>query len=430
MAVYASTNTLARYLTSGYYSDTNQSRYSWDTSNSDVVTVNLGGLTDAGKALARKALAAFEAVVDLDFRETSGGGDIVFTDNSSHQVGRYLYTSPITGTYQRGGDLQKAEVNIPKSWQDRHGTDVGDYGFQLYLHEIAHALGLGHLGTYNGGADWSDAKFTTDSWMQSVQSYFNQTENPNVDAPYGHVLTPMMADILALQMLYGRQKDGPTAGDTVYGVGSDLGTYLDKVFRGSEGSMKSDFMVVYDASGRDTLDFSNDTANQKVTLKAGTFSDTYGRVDNIGIAVGTVIENYTAGSGNDQITGNGVANTLRGGAGNDQIAGGSGNDRLYGGEGADTLTGGAGNDLLDGGAGSDQFVLRSGSDTVVRFEDNVDTLRLDDALWGGGRTIAQVLDLAQTNSSGDLVFNFSGTQELVIRGLTDKSLLLDDIVIV
>jgi serralysin len=504
MAVFGSTQTLARYLTHGYYSETGQSRYDWNTSTSRVISVNLTGLTADAKDMARKALAAYEAVVNLDFRETTGSAKITFDDKATHQVGRTIFSGPITGAYSSGGDLRKAEINIPKSWTDRHGTDVGDYGFQLFLHEIAHALGLGHLGKYNGGASFSQAKFTTDSWMQSVQSYFDQTENPNVAALKGHVVTPMMADIMALQSLYGRQTGGPTAGATVYGVNSDLGTYLDKVFRGTEGRMTADFMVIYDAGGTDTFNFSNDTLNQKVNLQGGTFSTVYGRVDNLGIAYGTVIERFLAGSGNDRIAGNSAANLLRGGngqdslsgtggndilygdAGNDSLFGGTGSDRLFGGDGLDvlkggdandslfgdagadtlwgeegadhlsggtendrllgggandTLQGGAGNDRLEGGTGNDlltgdsgvdAFVIHihGGVDTVFDFVDDQDVLILDDALWGDTRDAAQVLALAQFNSSGELVFDFIGTQSLVIKGVLDKMLLVDDINII
>lgn len=64
----------------------------------------------------------------------------------------------------------------------------------------------------------------------------------------------------------------------------------------------------------------------------------------LAIAAGTVIENAIGGDGADRITGNGLANILWGGRGDDLLAGGGGDD---------ILKGGAGNDLMDGGAGTD-----------------------------------------------------------------------------
>ena len=55
-------------------------------------------------------------------------------------------------------------------------------------------------------------------------------------------------------------------------------------------------------------------------------------------------ENLTGSAYNDTLTGDGNANVIDGGAGNDTISAGAGND---------TLIGGAGNDSLDGGSGTD-----------------------------------------------------------------------------
>ena len=66
-------------------------------------------------------------------------------------------------------------------------------------------------------------------------------------------------------------------------------------------------------------------------------SDVLGLTGNLVIARDTVIENFVAGSSNDAVTGNDVANRLEGRAGN---------DRLTGSAGADVMDGGAGRDLL------------------------------------------------------------------------------------
>lgn len=65
------------------------------------------------------------------------------------------------------------------------------------------------------------------------------------------------------------------------------------------------------------------------------------------------------------VRGNGLANTIRGSAGNDQLlGGGAGNDQLFGGAGDDRIEGGAGWDRMTGGAGADTFVFLLASDSV------------------------------------------------------------------
>ena len=71
------------------------------------------------------------------------------------------------------------------------------------------------------------------------------------------------------------------------------------------------------------------------------------------IATGFV--NVIGGRGGDTLTGDGVANELRGMGGNDTLTGGVGGDTLIGGEGRDMLKGGTGADTLDGGPGADNL---------------------------------------------------------------------------
>jgi serralysin len=67
---------------------------------------------------------------------------------------------------------------------------------------------------------------------------------------------------------------------------------------------------------------------------------------------------------------------LNGGAGRDDIQGNAGSDLLYG---------GAGNDTLNGGLADDVFIFNGGHDVVLDFQNDLDRIRLDNGLWGGGR---------------------------------------------
>jgi len=105
--------------------------------------------------------------------------------------------------------------------------------------------------------------------------------------------------------------------------------------------------------------------------------------------LGANVENLRmTGSGNVIATGNALANsitgtagndTLNGGSGDDTLSGAAGNDALNGGSGSDQLSGGAGNDRLDGGSGRDRLAGNAGIDdfrftTAASGSTNVDTL--------------------------------------------------------
>ncbi len=76
---------------------------------------------------------------------------------------------------------------------------------------------------------------------------------------------------------------------------------------------------------------------------------------------------FTAGGGDDRLTGGVLRDVFRGGGGSDVLDGRDGDDTLEGGDGQDTLMGGRGNDTLDGGADShdDLMIGGDGDDTYI-----------------------------------------------------------------
>ena len=86
-------------------------------------------------------MEAWEMVVDLDFVEVSSGEMITMDDNSS---GAWAYAPG--GTQSSTG----VELNVSETWLDSYGTTLDSYPYQTYIHEIGHAIGLGHQGNYNG----------------------------------------------------------------------------------------------------------------------------------------------------------------------------------------------------------------------------------------------------------------------------------------
>jgi len=440
---------------------------SFNTGPTNTITVNITALTSAGQQLATWALQAWTMVTGITFNQVTGVAGITFDDNQSG-----AFAGP--SSYTQGGTINSSSVNISTSWIGNYGTGIDSYSFQTYMHEIGHALGLDHAGNYNGTATYrtdstqtGDNHYLNDNWQATVMSYFDQSEAGT--GSYNYLLTPMIADLLAMQTLYGTAGTLRT-GDTTYGVGSTAGGYYD----GNLGATAS--FTIIDEGGVDTINFSNTSADQRVNLNAETISDVGGLIGNMIIMRGTVIENFISGSGADNILGNSANNSLWGHGGNDflkgvfgndkiwgdagndiiyggshhdTLRGGIGNDTLYGGSGRDILRGGAGNDRLEGGTGRDKLIGGAGADTFVfkagwlmdevrDFEDNVDTLELDSALWGGGAmTVTNLISTYGTsnvanngNASTHVELDFGGGNIFKIFGISDASLLLDDITIV
>lgn len=139
------------------------------------------------------------------------------------------------------------------------------------------------------------------------------------------------------------------------------------------------------------------------------------------------------GLGNDKLNGGGGADTLRGEDGNDSLTGAAGADSLVGGNGNDTLTGGTEADRLTGNAGADQFVFRpnDGADTITDFQlAQNDRLRLDDAIWGGGLTTAQIVSQFASVQAAGVVLTFGAGQTVTLAGLTTTAGLADHITII
>ncbi|GBE42298.1 serralysin C precursor [bacterium BMS3Bbin10] len=251
-----------------------------------------------------------------------------------------------------------------QTYSGLYSPDPGDYYFMTILHEVGHALGLSHPGSYNGGSPTyaNDAVYAQDTHQWTVMSYFSAS-NTGADWNGGngwqYAQTPMVHDILTLQSIYGADT-GTRVGDTTYGFNANAGNQL---FDFSLNA--APVVTIYDAGGTDTLDLSGFTQRAIIDLEPGAYSSAGGVTSamtyNIGIANGSWIENAIGGSGDDTVTGNQLDNILQGMAGSDLIEGYGGNDRLYGGAGSDTLNGGDGNDIFFAGLSDGTDFLTGGN---------------------------------------------------------------------
>jgi len=208
---------------------------------------------------------------------------------------------------------------------------------------------------------------------------------------------------------------GGDGNDTINGGASD-----DRIIATSG----SDGADVYDGgTSNDTADYSAVANDLTVTLNGATAATvTVAGGDNDTIVN---IEYFTAGAGNDSITGDSLKNHLLGGDGNDTIDGGANSDTITGGAGADTMIGGAitgttvdtfvigsgefeAGELIDGGGGTDIISLAGIADFSTGTLTRVETLNGS----AGNETVtmtAAQLDAFTTVALGD------GTDSLTIE---------------
>ncbi|MBB1497622.1 M10 family metallopeptidase [Paracoccus sp. MC1862] len=330
---------IARYLTDGFWADHGYFRHAHDARQGSVLSCDISDLGAAEQRMARMALNAWSEVTGLRFDTASRAGEAASIRFVNDDPGG-AYSMPTAGD----AVVVSALINIPADWAEGPEAGFDSYFYQTCLHEIGHALGLGHAGPYNGSASFgTDNAYANDSWQASLMSYFSQADNTVIDASYAYAVTPMRADIIAVHDLYGTPR-GLNDGNSVWGEGGTVAGALG-VANGLMVAGAAVTMTIFDQGGTDWLRLGSDRTAQSIDLRGGAVSSVYGLTGNLSIAQGTVIENLVAGSGNDLIRGNAAANWLIGGAGMDTIHGHQGNDTLEGGAGADLLAGGTGDDL-------------------------------------------------------------------------------------
>ena len=379
-----------------------------------TLTANVSTLSETGQLLAIRALMAWTEVTGIRFELLeSDDADIEFSDPRNN-------FSASTSMSYKNGVITSATVYISATVINDSGGSIASFAFEALVHEIGHALGLNHPGIYPIFAEYGvDNTFTNDSSQTSAMSYFSQTSNTDLDASYAIPVTPMIADIIALHDLYGVPV--LRAGDTIYGVGSNIGGHLGALLTDlTAGELDGPVtFTLFDSGGTDTLNFSTDTDDQHVVLQPETASDVYGLVGNLVIARNTLIENYVAGAGDDIIVGNEADNVLEGSAGADDIDGDAGLDTAsYAGSSTavtvnlsdGTASGGdAEGDSFTSienlsGSAFDDTLIGDSSDNVLEGGDGADTLDggagADTASWAASDAAITVDLSTGTNTGG------------------------------
>jgi serralysin len=357
-----------------------------------------GGEPDSGEALhasqihaARDTLQNWARIANINVTEVADNADTdgEFGDNSSAgDIRLAMSNSPSTAwAYYPGQDNQPYGGDVWLNKSDYNNPVVGDYAYYVIMHEVGHALGLEHP---HENKDNDIMSISADALKYSIMSYRDYVGD-DIDGvgTNSFPTTPMLYDVLALQMLYGTNWNYRNGNDT-YSWAPDVAVYE----------------TIWDGGGVDTLSAANQPRNVELHLTAGGFSKIGNPVwnehawvrDNLAIAFNATIENATGSNYDDYIFGSTAGNVLMGGPGNDtmrgsewadhdvfdndtmyggsgddfmsghngvdRMYGGEGNDRLMGDNGNDTLSGGNGNDILYGGTGNDRLLGGLGNDTL------------------------------------------------------------------
>ena len=177
--------------------------------------------------------------------------------------------------------------------------------------------------------------------------------------------------------------------------GNDIvaGSPANDVVRGGDGD---DIMIgeggadlLNGGGGVDTVDYGSETgfSGVAVNISGGSVTDTRGARDQF-----ISVENVIGTRLDDTLFGDGAANRLEGGDGDDSINAKGGDDVVLGGEGNDTLVGGTGDDRVEGASGDDVLGGRGGDDILL-------------GQFGNDRIFGQLGDDTIEGHAGDDVIN-------------------------
>lgn len=320
-------------------------------------------LPDTARAHLRRAFWELESLIGISITEAASvaSADLVIGQSSVPFIALAYYPS----TLPAGGDIW---FNLDSGFLNTLNTEYvniqGAYEWATVLHEIGHAVGLKH-GHEGASQNPTSLPAEFDALEFAVMTYRSFVGDLTVDGyniyPNNFPQSFMVLDIAALQSIYGANYD-TRAGDTTYRFDPENGAL--QVDEGAPQVPQAPvvFRTLWDGGGTDHLDLSAFQTDLAIDLRPGQATDLdvngnalRARLSADEYAIGhiyqslsddndprSLIENATAGAGDDMLVGNDADNRLMGGAGTNTLFGGAGSD-VFAGSAADL----AGDKIVD-----------------------------------------------------------------------------------
>lgn len=298
-------------------------------------------------------------------------------------------TSSVRFDLNTGGTLGDADGDTYANFERAYGSNFNDIFTGTAANEFLH--GEGGNDVINGGGgidrifggDGNDIQRGQDG--NDLLYGSSGADQLNGGVGFDIVTYEFSAAAVNVNMQTGGT-GGDAAGDTYFGVEALYGSDFDDILTGASGTNELRGGIGNDildgSGGNDRLfgDLGADTLIGGTGLDSAYYTTASSAVTadlinggSVGEATGDTynsIEWIFGSDFDDTLLGDGAANRLTGGLGNDILDGRSGNDRLLGGDGNDILGGGAGVDSLFGQDGDDQLYGGGDNDFLYGSQGN------------------------------------------------------------